>query len=211
MAVANESGINFISVKGPELMNMYVGERERAVGQVFERARNSAPCLLFFDEFEALCPRRSVTGEGRSSARVVSQLCIEMDDLDERKQVFIMAATNRPDLIDPAILRPGRLGKTLYVGLPSAEDRLDILKAITKNGTKPQLDGVDLAVIANDERCKGYTGADVAALVREASLMALKEVISLGNILSVKKVHVRNHHFDTAFSRIRPSVSEKDQ
>ncbi|KAK3576286.1 hypothetical protein CHS0354_036021 [Potamilus streckersoni] len=211
-AVANESGINFISVKGPELLNMYVGESERAVRQVFQRARNSAPCVIFFDELDALCPRRSDAGEGGSSVRVVNQLLTEMDGLEERKQVFIMAATNRPDIIDPAILRPGRLDKTLYVGLPSAEDRLDILKTITKNGTKPQLDGVELAVIANDERCKGYTGADIAALVREASVLALKEVISPGSLESLKVgVCVRNQHFDAAFSRIKPSVSEKDQ
>ncbi|NXH11857.1 NVL protein, partial [Bucco capensis] len=130
-AVANESGLNFISVKGPELLNMYVGESERAVRQVFQRARNSAPCVIFFDEIDALCPRRS-DHEVRASVRVVNQLLTEMDGLENRQQVFIMAATNRPDIIDPAILRPGRLDKTLYVGLPPPEDRLAILKTITK-------------------------------------------------------------------------------
>ncbi|KAH3747440.1 hypothetical protein DPMN_181867, partial [Dreissena polymorpha] len=131
-AVANESGINFISVKGPELLNMYVGESERAVRTVFQRARNSAPCVIFFDELDALCPKRSGHSEGNSSARVVNQLLTEMDGLEERRQVYIMAATNRPDIIDPAVLRPGRLDKTLYVGLPCLEDRLDILNCITK-------------------------------------------------------------------------------
>ncbi|NWY50124.1 NVL protein, partial [Chionis minor] len=130
-AVANESGLNFISVKGPELLNMYVGESERAVRQVFQRARNSAPCVIFFDEVDALCPRRS-DHESGASVRVVNQLLTEMDGLENRQQVFIMAATNRPDIIDPAILRPGRLDKTLYVGLPPPEDRLAILKTITK-------------------------------------------------------------------------------
>ncbi|NXA55357.1 NVL protein, partial [Nothocercus julius] len=130
-AVANESGLNFISVKGPELLNMYVGESERAVRQVFQRARNSAPCVIFFDEVDALCPRRSDRESG-ASVRVVNQLLTEMDGLETRQQVFIMAATNRPDIIDPAILRPGRLDKTLYVGLPPPEDRLAILKTITK-------------------------------------------------------------------------------
>ncbi|NWT04240.1 NVL protein, partial [Mionectes macconnelli] len=130
-AVANESGLNFISVKGPELLNMYVGESERAVRQVFQRARNSAPCVIFFDEVDALCPRRSDRESG-ASVRVVNQLLTEMDGLENRQQVFIMAATNRPDIIDPAILRPGRLDKTLYVGLPPPEDRLAILKTITK-------------------------------------------------------------------------------
>uniref|UniRef100_A0A8C0IZ47 Nuclear VCP like n=1 Tax=Chelonoidis abingdonii TaxID=106734 RepID=A0A8C0IZ47_CHEAB len=130
-AVANESGLNFISVKGPELLNMYVGESERAVRQVFQRARNSAPCVIFFDEVDALCPRRS-DREAGASVRVVNQLLTEMDGLENRQQVFIMAATNRPDIIDPAILRPGRLDKTLYVGLPPPVDRLAILKTITK-------------------------------------------------------------------------------
>ncbi|KAB5518451.1 hypothetical protein PHYPO_G00166050 [Pangasianodon hypophthalmus] len=105
-AVANESGLNFISVKGPELLNMYVGESERAVRQVFQRGRNSAPCVIFFDEIDALCPRRSGHESG-ASVRVVNQLLTEMDGLETRRQVFIMAATNRPDIIDPAVLRPG--------------------------------------------------------------------------------------------------------
>ncbi|MBN3297067.1 NVL protein, partial [Amia calva] len=130
-AVANESGLNFISVKGPELLNMYVGESERAVRQVFQRGRNSAPCVIFFDEIDALCPRRSEHESG-ASARVVNQLLTEMDGLEARRQVFIMAATNRPDIIDPAVLRPGRLDKTLYVGLPPAPDRYAILHTITK-------------------------------------------------------------------------------
>nr|XP_025733562.1 nuclear valosin-containing protein-like isoform X3 [Callorhinus ursinus] len=130
-AVANESGLNFISVKGPELLNMYVGESERAVRQVFQRARSSAPCVIFFDEVDALCPRRSDRETG-ASVRVVNQLLTEMDGLEARQAVFIMAATNRPDIIDPAILRPGRLDKTLFVGLPPPADRLAILKTITK-------------------------------------------------------------------------------
>uniref|UniRef100_A0A8C2Y8H7 Nuclear VCP like n=1 Tax=Coturnix japonica TaxID=93934 RepID=A0A8C2Y8H7_COTJA len=147
-AVANESGLNFISVKGPELLNMYVGESERAVRQVFQRARNSAPCVIFFDEVDALCPRRSDRESG-ASVRVVNQLLTEMDGLENRQQVFIMAATNRPDIIDPAILRPGRLDKTLYVGLPPPEDRFAILKTITKDGTRPPLDAdVNLEEIA---------------------------------------------------------------
>ncbi|NWR28784.1 NVL protein, partial [Tachuris rubrigastra] len=127
-AVANESGLNFISVKGPELLNMVCTNH---CAFVFQRARNSAPCVIFFDEVDALCPRRSDRESG-ASVRVVNQLLTEMDGLENRQQVFIMAATNRPDIIDPAILRPGRLDKTLYVGLPPPEDRLAILKTITK-------------------------------------------------------------------------------
>ncbi|NXN37447.1 NVL protein, partial [Rhinoptilus africanus] len=185
-AVANESGLNFISVKGPELLNMYVGESERAVRQVFQRARNSAPCVIFFDEVDALCPRRS-DHEVRASVRVVNQLLTEMDGLENRQQVFIMAATNRPDIIDPAILRPGRLDKTLYVGLPPPEDRLAILKTITKNGTRPPLDtDVSLEEIAYDQHCDCYTGADLSALVREASVCALRQEMALQNTQSKK-------------------------
>ncbi|NXD10506.1 NVL protein, partial [Nothocercus nigrocapillus] len=185
-AVANESGLNFISVKGPELLNMYVGESERAVRQVFQRARNSAPCVIFFDEVDALCPRRSDRESG-ASVRVVNQLLTEMDGLETRQQVFIMAATNRPDIIDPAILRPGRLDKTLYVGLPPPEDRLAILKTITKDGTRPPLDAdVNLEDIAFSQHCDCYTGADLSALVREASICALRQEMAQQNSKSKK-------------------------
>ncbi|XP_067420983.1 nuclear valosin-containing protein-like isoform X2 [Emydura macquarii macquarii] len=185
-AVANESGLNFISVKGPELLNMYVGESERAVRQVFQRARNSAPCVIFFDEVDALCPRRSDRETG-ASVRVVNQLLTEMDGLENRRQVFIMAATNRPDIIDPAILRPGRLDKTLYVGLPPPADRFAILKTITKDGTRPPLAvDVNLEEIAYDQRCDCYTGADLSALVREASVCALRQEMALQNGKSKK-------------------------
>uniref|UniRef100_A0A8D0FX40 Nuclear VCP like n=1 Tax=Strix occidentalis caurina TaxID=311401 RepID=A0A8D0FX40_STROC len=190
-AVANESGLNFIAVKGPELLNMYVGESERAVRQVFQRARNSAPCVIFFDEVDALCPRRSDRESG-ASVRVVNQLLTEMDGLENRQQVFIMAATNRPDIIDPAILRPGRLDKTLYVGLPPPEDRLAILKTITKDGTRPPLDiDVSLEEIAYSQHCDCYTGADLSALVREASVCALRQEMALQNTQNKKgKKHV---------------------
>ncbi|XP_004376008.1 nuclear valosin-containing protein-like isoform X2 [Trichechus manatus latirostris] len=211
-AVANESGLNFISVKGPELLNMYVGESERAVRQVFQRAKNSAPCVIFFDEVDALCPRRS-DREAGASVRVVNQLLTEMDGLETRQQVFIMAATNRPDIIDPAILRPGRLDKTLFVGLPPAADRLAILKTITKNGTKPPLDAdVNLEAIAGDLRCDCYTGADLSALVREASLCALRQEMARqknGNEKGELKISLK--HFEEAFKKVKPSISKKDQ
>uniref|UniRef100_A0A8C2EMN7 Nuclear VCP like n=1 Tax=Cyprinus carpio TaxID=7962 RepID=A0A8C2EMN7_CYPCA len=199
-AVANESGLNFISVKGPELLNMYVGESERAVRQVFQRGRNSAPCVIFFDEIDALCPRRSEHESG-ASVRVVNQLLTEMDGMGNRKQVFIMAATNRPDIIDRAVLRPGRLDKTLYVGLPPPADRHAILVTITKNGTKPLLDSdVNLEEIAHDARCESFTGADLSALVREACVNALRPE---------EGIRVSRIHFEDAFKKVRPSVSKK--
>ncbi|XP_029030911.1 nuclear valosin-containing protein-like isoform X2 [Betta splendens] len=221
-AVANESGLNFISVKGPELLNMYVGESERAVRQVFQRGRNSAPCVIFFDEIDALCPRRSGHESG-ASARIVNQLLTEMDGLETRKQVFIMAATNRPDIIDPAILRPGRLDKTLYVGLPPPADRHAILLTITKDGTKPQLEqDVSLQEVAFDKRCNCFTGADLTALVREASLNALRTYLKsqhspaaasgyASSSSSVVHIKVNKENFEDAFKKIRPSVSREDQ
>ncbi len=133
-AIAKESGVNFISVKGPELLNMYVGESERAVRSLFQRARNSKPCVIFFDELDAICVRRSdsASSDSGSTTRVVNQLLTEMDGVESRKGVFLMAASNRPDIIDPAILRPGRLDKIIYVGLPTQQDRFEILKTITK-------------------------------------------------------------------------------
>ncbi|XP_077196592.1 nuclear valosin-containing protein-like isoform X1 [Paroedura picta] len=210
-AVANESGLNFISVKGPELLNMYVGESERAVRQVFQRARNSAPCVIFFDELDALCPRRSDRESG-ASVRVVNQLLTEMDGLESRRQVFIMAATNRPDIIDPAILRPGRLDKTLYVGLPPPLDRLAILKTITKDGTRPPFDvDVDLGEIAHDPRCNCYTGADLSALVREASVCALRQEMRLNTMSRTGEIKINKKHFEEAFKKVKSSISRKDQ
>lgn len=200
-AIANEAGINFISVKGPELLNMYVGESERAVRLCFQRARNSAPCVIFFDEFDSLCPQRSNSGDGHAGSRVVNQLLTEMDGVEGRKGVFIMAATNRPDMIDRAVLRPGRLDKILYVDLPKEQDRYEILQAQTKVcairwanaarkkqifirlnlfsifvqfGKEPALgDDVDLLEIAN--LTDSFTGADLAGLIQEANLIVLDD------------------------------------
>lgn len=212
-AIANESGINFISVKGPELLNMYVGESERAVRQCFQRAQNSSPCVIFFDELDSLCPKRSGLDTG-SSARVVNQMLTEMDGLEARKQVFIMAATNRPDIIDPAILRPGRLDKCLFVDLPSKSDRYDILQAITKYGKQPLIStNLSLQKVAEDARCDRFTGADLSALVREASVNALKQYISTEHVLhnTTTKVYVDWDDFEVAFNKVTPSVSLKDE
>jgi len=231
-AIANESGLNFISVKGPELLNMYVGESERAIRTVFERARNSAPSVIFFDEIDSLCPKRS-SSSSDSSARVVNQLLTEMDGLEVKgKHVFVIGATNRPDIIDPAVLRPGRLDKILFVGFPSAAERAEILEAITRHGTRPPLNlDVTTAAIAADERCEGLTGADMAALVREASVAALKEAMSVRDLSRRKRdldgnpvvgdveapppssspTTVSWKHFEMAFKKLKPSVSKKDR
>ncbi|KAK1117059.1 hypothetical protein K0M31_016984 [Melipona bicolor] len=206
-AIANEAGINFISVKGPELLNMYVGESEKAVRQCFIRARNSVPCVIFFDELDALCPRRS-EGDNPATSRVVNQMLTEMDGVEERQGVFLMAASNRPDIIDPAVLRPGRLDKILYVDLPTSADRVDILRALTKNSTKPKLAAdVDLKEIGYNNKCDGYTGADLAALIREAGIEALKELMDM-HYSGQPEISMR--HIVLAFDKIRPSVQEKD-
>ncbi|OIR56102.1 MAG: VCP-like AAA ATPase [Amphiamblys sp. WSBS2006] len=162
-AVANESRTNFISVKGPEILSKYVGDSEKGVRQIFARARSSAPCVIFFDEIDAICPTRK-SCEDSHSARLVNQLLTEMDGLEERKMVFLLAATNRPDIIDPAVLRPGRLGNSLYVGLPSERERVSILDCLLAKSNLEK--NIDVELIARHTEKK--SGADLALMVSEA-------------------------------------------
>lgn len=215
-AVANESHSNFISVKGPELLNKYVGESERAVRQVFERAAASAPCVIFFDEIDALCPRRAQdSGSDSSSSRIVNQLLTEMDGLEGRRQVYILAATNRPDILDPALTRPGRLDKALYVRLPSPEERAEILKTCGRR--TPWHPEINLVQISKDSRAEGFSGADLAALVREASLAAIRSLISAQHTNDLNALALQGpplvtmDHVDFAFSRVQRSVSVADE
>ncbi|KAG1774505.1 P-loop containing nucleoside triphosphate hydrolase protein [Suillus placidus] len=219
-AVANESRANFISVKGPELLNKYVGESERAVRQVFSRARASSPCVIFFDELDALVPRRDES-MSESSARVVNTLLTELDGLDSRKAVYVIAATNRPDMIDPAMVRPGRLDKLLYVDLPSADERVEIVRTLVRKvpfgPTDPSaetiLRGVEHIV---REKCDGYSGADLAAVVREAGVVALRRVLGAldqmddsggGLVENQPRVVVVLEDFVCAQDKVCPSVS----
>eukprot|EP00510_Aplanochytrium_minuta_P001653 CAMPEP_0184022664 /NCGR_PEP_ID=MMETSP0954-20121128/10769_1 /TAXON_ID=627963 /ORGANISM="Aplanochytrium sp, Strain PBS07" /LENGTH=666 /DNA_ID=CAMNT_0026305139 /DNA_START=46 /DNA_END=2046 /DNA_ORIENTATION=- len=196
-AVANCSGANFISVKGPELLNKYVGESEKAVRQVFERARASSPCVVFFDELDSLCPKRSISGEsGGVSERVVNQLLTEMDGVGNRKHVYVLAATNRRDIIDEAMLRPGRLDKHLYISLPSADDRLKIL--LTRIRKTPVSKNVDLGLIS--QRLEGYSGADIDSLVKSAAVIALRN----------GKTEVEMNDFENAIGKVKPSVMNAD-
>eukprot|EP00899_Mesostigma_viride_P022737 jgi/Mesvir1/3648/Mv14943-RA.1 len=223
-AIANECHANFISIKGPELLNKYVGESERAVRQLFSRARASAPCILFFDEMDAMAPRRGTDGN-QAAERVVNQLLTEMDGLESRQSVYLIAATNRPDMLDPALLRPGRLDKLLYVPLPPPDGRVSILRALTR--PVPLGEDVDVAVVGNSARCEGFSGADLAALVREACVCALKEdmpalrrpaggamvpaIDAAGPRLDrqgAPRVHMR--HFEAAWRKVSPSVSRQD-
>lgn len=214
-AIANQAKSNFISVKGPELLNKFVGESERAVRMVFERARASAPCIIFFDELDSLCPKRGMDKSNASSERVVNQLLTELDGVGERKQVFVIAATNRPDIIDPAMLRPGRLDKLLYVPIPDLNSRTSILKTVTRK--MPLSSDVILASIA--KKCEHYTGADLTALCRESATICFEEYLNKhrerkeenNDFISTKDLIVRGIHFEKALKNIIPSVSEKDR
>jgi ribosome biogenesis ATPase len=205
-AIANQAGANFISIKGPELLDKYVGESEKAVRQVFARAAAASPCIIFFDELDALCPRRQGDGGNQAGERVVNQLLTEMDGVGERKQIYVVGATNRPDMIDGAMLRPGRLDKLLYVALPDPKGRASILHAATRK--TPLAADVDLVRIGADERCGGFSGADLASLVREAAIAALRESFATG--VKGVSVAVSARHFDAAFSKVRASVSPAD-
>lgn len=192
-AVANESRANFISVKGPELLNKFVGESERAVRQVFVRARSSIPCVIFFDELDALVPRRDDT-LSEASARVVNTLLTELDGLGSSRQgIYVIAATNRPDIIDPAMLRPGRLETLLFVNLPSPLERVEILQTLVRN--IPVEFNDDLRRLA--EECEGYSGADLGSLLRRAGYMAIK-----------RRDTIKFEDFVAAKSFIRPSVTD---
>ena len=198
-AVANASQANFIAVKGPELLNKYLGESERAVRALFSRAKASSPCIIFLDEIDALCPKRGNEGGNQASERVVNQFLTELDGVEIRKEVYIIAATNRPDILDPAMLRPGRLDKLLYVPLPNKEERGGILKSLTRKS--PLGKGVDIEKIGLDKRCEGFTGADLAALVREAGLYAIIE----------DREALEMDCFEKALDRVKPSLSMKDR
>jgi len=206
-AIANQSNANFISVKGPELLDKYVGESERAVRVVFDRARSSQPCVIFFDELDSLCPKRGSSSEGGVSERVVNQLLTEMDGMESRKGVFIIAATNRPELIDPAMMRPGRLDKLLYVPLPTPEDRVSILQTLAvKVNLAPD---VNLETIARSPKADGFSGADCAALLREAGLAVLRD--DHKKLSSSDKLQITTKHLEYALDHVIPSVSKHDR
>ncbi len=198
-AVANESEANFIHVKGPSLLSMWVGKSEEGVRKVFERARQVSPCVVFFDEIDALASRRGYETGTKVTERVLNQLLAEIDGLEELNNVIVIGATNRPDIIDPALMRPGRFDRIIYVDVPDKEGRLAILKIHTRN--MPLDKNVSLNKIA--EETEGYTGADLESLAREAAMIALRENI---NTKVVKK-----KHFEEAMKKVLPSVSKEDR
>merc|ERR1719313_88282 len=174
-AIANECQANFISIKGPELLTMWFGESEANVREVFDKARSSAPCVLFFDELDSIASARgSSSGDaGGAGDRVINQILTEMDGMGSKKSVFIIGATNRPDIIDPAVLRPGRLDQLIYIPLPDEGSRFNILKSCLRKS--PLSPDVDLAYMA--KMTPGYSGADLTEICQRSAKMAIRESI----------------------------------
>ncbi|MEM0329524.1 MAG: CDC48 family AAA ATPase, partial [Nitrososphaerota archaeon] len=198
-AVANESEANFISVKGPEILSKWVGESEKAVREIFQRAREAAPCIIFFDELDAIAPRRGLHTDSGVTDRIVNQLLTEMDGIQILKDVVVIGATNRPDILDPALLRPGRFDRVIFVPPPDVEGRYQIFQIHTRD--MPLADDVDLRKLA--EMTEGYTGADIEALCREAALNAARENIN------TEKVYMR--HFLAALEKVKPSIAPEQK
>ncbi|WOH14213.1 hypothetical protein DCAR_0933730 [Daucus carota subsp. sativus] len=205
-AVANEAGANFIHIKGPELLNKYVGESELAVRTIFSRARTCSPCILFFDEVDALTTMRGKEG-GWVVERLVNQLLLELDGAEQRRGVYVIGATNRPEVMDRAILRPGRLGKLLYVPLPSPDERGLILKALAKK--KPIDATVDLVAFGKNDSCSYLSGADLAALMDEAAMAAIEDKRQEQKSSNGTRCTIKTEHFDRALKKVPPSVSVK--
>ncbi|MEX0920368.1 MAG: CDC48 family AAA ATPase [Candidatus Pacearchaeota archaeon] len=194
-AVAKESEANFIQVKGPSLLSMWVGKSEEGMRKVFERARQVSPCVIFFDEIDSLAGKRGgSSGGAKVTERVLNQMLAEMDGLEDLNDVLVIGATNRPDMLDPALLRPGRFDKILLVGAPEEKGREQILGIHTKNMPK------DINLKSLAKKTEGYTGADLEALAREAAMIALRE--------SKDAKVVKSKHFDEAMKKVKPSVSK---
>jgi len=193
-AVANESKANFISIKGPELLSKWVGESEKAVRAIFKKARQTAPTIIFFDEIDSIAPRRNAASENQVAERVVNQLLTEIDGLETMHDVVIIGATNRPDIIDTALLRPGRFDRIVLCTAPDAKSRKEIFKVHTAN---MPLDNVNLDALS--EQSEGYAGADIEAVCREAAMLSLRE--------DIKSKKVTMEHFEKALKTVRPSIT----
>jgi len=197
-AVANESGANFISVKGPELLSKWVGESERKLREIFRRAKQAAPSIIFFDEIDAMTRTRG-TSTTQVVDTLVSQLLTELSGIEELKNVVVIAATNRPDMVDYSLLRPGRFDRHILVPLPDEKSRREILKIHLRN--VPLNKNVNLSELA--KKTKNFSGADLEALCREASMLALRESLKDKKIDKVDK-----KHFEEVLKKIRPSIPE---
>ncbi|XP_042147021.1 ATPase family protein 2 homolog isoform X2 [Ixodes scapularis] len=197
-ALATESGLNFIAIKGPELFSKWVGDSERAVRELFRKARTAAPCIIFFDEIDALAAHRgSTSGSSNVGDRVIAQLLAEMDGIEALQDVVLVAATNRPDMIDQALMRPGRLDSIVYVPLPDLDTRREILRINLSK--RPLGDSVSLDDLAR--KTEGYSGAEVVAVCQEAALIALEE--------DIEARHITALHLEAALQLVRPRISQE--
>ena len=210
-AAANESEANFISIKGPELLSKWVGESEKGVREVFRKARQAAPCIIFFDEVDAIAPKRGGDfGDSHVTERLISQLLTELDGLEILTNVVVIAATNRPDIVDAALLRPGRFDRLLYVPPPDRDSRIQIIKIHIKK--KPLDDAVNIERLA--DQTEGYTGADIASLSSAAVMLALREHVAKYKDPKEAEEHkeelkIHMTHFEDAMKKIRPLSTQE--
>ena len=194
---SNCEDVNFISIKGPELLSKWVGDSEKGIRKVFKKARQSAPSIVFIDEIDAIVPKRkNDESSGHVTERMVGQFLIEMDNL-KHQDVLVIAATNRPDLIDNALLRPGRFDYIVELPMPDFESRCDILKIFTKE--KPLSEDINIETLA--QKTDGFSGAELEALCQMAAVSALKE--SVENNISIDELKIENKHFETAFENFK--------
>ncbi len=205
-AVATESQANFISIKGPELLSKFVGESERAVREMFRKAKQSAPTIIFFDEFDSVAPSRGASFDTHVTERVVSQILTELDGIEELTEVVVITATNRMDLIDKALLRPGRIDRLIYISAPGEKEREEIFKIHLRG--KPLAKDVDISELA--KQTEGYTGADIEAICREAAMLGLREFIKPGMVKeelkeAMKGRKIYKKHFMATIEKIEPT------
>lgn len=201
-ALANESEVKFISVKGPEIMSKYIGESEKGVREVFRKAKQASPCIIFFDEFDSLVPERGLSGDSQVAERVISQFLTELDGLEELKGVLVLASTNRKDLIDSAILRPGRFDFILELPLPDEKARQEIFRIHSQG--KPVTDEVDIESLARET--ENLSGADIFAICHEASITAIGEHINSG--VTDGKLRISGKHFEIAIKSVKSRGGE---
>ncbi|MGI0148008.1 MAG: AAA family ATPase, partial [Thermoplasmata archaeon] len=206
-AVATESQANFISVRGPEFLSKWVGESERTVRETFRKAKTAAPCIIFFDEIDSITPVRGGSSDSQVTERVISQILTEMDGLEELHNVTVIAATNRMDLVDTALLRPGRFDRHIYIGPPDLATRKAILQIHSRK--KPLAKDVDLDDLA--KRTDKYTGAELAAVCNEASMLAIREfALKFPDMdeSTLKKVMIEKRHFEAAMKKVQPQTGD---
>ncbi|HIP75186.1 MAG TPA: AAA family ATPase, partial [Thermococcus paralvinellae] len=208
-AVATESEANFIGIRGPEVLSKWVGESEKRIREIFRKARQASPTVVFIDEIDAIAPVRG-SDVNRVTDRLINQLLTEMDGLEENSGVVVIAATNRPDILDPALLRPGRFDRLILVPAPDEKARYEILKVHTRR--MPLAEDVNLRELAR--KLEGYTGADIAALAREAAMNALRRAVAKTSKVEeqseefLETLRVSRRDFEEAMKKIKPSVTK---